>query len=154
MMTERQKQALEAIAQKHDGKTYDQVTKADLFEALKHARHIAKCIRAEQTSAAPAPAPVAPTSAARMTIYSVTWDSDAGTETHVFTSEEARDHHIKTELAAHWEGPRARTDAMPDDWQDALELLMSRGADWWLHTQTHEIAAFPVTFSPLAGKVA
>ena len=35
--------ALEAIAALHDGKNYNQTTKSDLFEALKRARHLAKC---------------------------------------------------------------------------------------------------------------
>lgn len=74
-----------------------------------------------------------------MKIYSVTWDSDAGTETHLFTNQDDRDAHIMGELALHWEGPRARSDEMPKNWHDALEVLMNDGADWWLSTETHEL---------------
>ena len=43
-MTEQEIKALELIAHLHDGADYKSVTKTELYEALKRARHIAKAV--------------------------------------------------------------------------------------------------------------
>ncbi len=50
MMDETTRKGLTVIAGLHDGKDYAKLTKAQLYEALKYARHIAKCVLLEDTA--------------------------------------------------------------------------------------------------------
>jgi hypothetical protein len=74
------------------------------------------------------------------TIYSLVIDSDGGTDCELFSTAAARDKRCHELCAEAWERSAAWNDdgPMPDNWQDAWEVL-SESADWWLATHDHDM---------------
>lgn len=79
---------------------------------------------------------------ARIKVFSLVTDSDAGTEVEVFGTEAERDARCAMICAAAW-SDAGKTEPCPSNWRDAWETL-SETADWWLVVQDHELPLLEV----------
>lgn len=80
-----------------------------------------------------------------MNIWTLTTDSDSGTECNVFYSEAAANDAAKAFLSPIWQrhySDAASVPAMPVDWRDAWEVLSDSSEDW-LALQCHAITDHP-----------
>ena len=80
-----------------------------------------------------------------MNIWTLTTDSDSGTDCQVFYSEAAANDAAKAFLTPIWQrhySDAASVPAMPVDWRDAWEVLSDSSEDW-LTLQCHTITDHP-----------
>lgn len=75
----------------------------------------------------------------KVTIWSLVHDSNSGTETTLFGTEQERDARCMMIMAQAW-SETGQSEPMPTDWRDAWEKLEAGHCGFWIVLNQHEVA--------------